>query len=388
MRIGHAAIAAAVGVVLAGGVASGQDQPPEPPKKYKIVPLNLQRQQQGTQGMADVGRARVRGGDCDGALAAFEEALRTSKDPSIHRDRGLCHEKLGHPYPAIDDYRVYLTHMPDAPDADAIRTRLRRLEDQTSGRPPSLAADSDMPEGMGVHADVSVGSAGASATAGTSDSQHDDGPSSASPGPDRDKGPQPAETEEDEALQTPLARGKGWAVGPFFAEHKWLMNSSSLGGNTQYGLLLQGSQTWTESVGVQGRYAVGPRGALVVEVGYEHFNGTSVDPAVASALTSQIAYEFRFPLEPDYKNQVFLAPGLGYEHLSVTPTDPSSPSQSYGAFVPRVRFGYRHLFQPSVGLDASIDGGFANFFAYGSFPYDSNASGTTLLALNVGILWG
>src|ERR1700704_4273507 len=118
MRTGYVAIAAAVGVVLAGSAARGQDQPPEPAKKYKIVPLNLQRQQQGTQGMADVGRARVRDGDCEGALTAFEEALRTSNDPTIHRDRGLCHEKLGHPYPAIDDYRVYLTHAPDALDAD------------------------------------------------------------------------------------------------------------------------------------------------------------------------------------------------------------------------------------------------------------------------------
>jgi hypothetical protein len=62
MRMGHAAIAAAVSVVFVTGLASGQE-PAEPAKKYKIVPLNLQRQQQGTQGIADVARARVLDGD-------------------------------------------------------------------------------------------------------------------------------------------------------------------------------------------------------------------------------------------------------------------------------------------------------------------------------------
>jgi hypothetical protein len=375
MGAGHVAIAAAVGVVLVAGIAGGQGAT-EPAKKYKIVPLNLQRQQQGTQGMADVARARVRDGDCEGALTAFEEALRTSNDPTIHRDRGLCHEKLGHPYPAIDDYRVYLTHAPDALDADGIRARLLRLEDQTSGRAPTATSgvsDTDVPEGVGVGANVSVGSEGASASAGNS-------------GKTRDK------TDHvdiaDDPLQTPLARGKGWAAGPFFAEHKWLMNRSSLGGNAQYGSMIHGSQTWTESVGLQVRYAPGPAGALVLEVGYEHFNGTSVDAATASALTSQIAYEFKFPVAADYKSQLFLAPGLGYEHLAISPTDPTSAPQSYGAFVPRVRFGYRYLFLPSVALEGSLDAGFANFFAYHSFPFDSSASGTTLLALNVGVLWG
>jgi hypothetical protein len=375
MGAGHAAITAALGVVFVASVASGQEST-EPPKKYKIVPLNLQRQQQGTQGMADVARARVRDGDCEGALTAFEEALRTSNDPTIHRDRGLCHEKLGHPYPAIDDYRVYLTHAPDALDSEGIRERLRRLEDQTSGRALTAASgmsDTDVPAGMGVHANVSVGSQSASASAGTASGAHDKVESVES---------------EDDPLQTPLARGTGWAVGPFFAEHKWLLNSSSLGGNAQYSSMLQGSQSWTESLGLQVRYATGPGGALVLEVGYEHFNGTSIDPATASALTSQIAYEFKFPVAADYKSQLFLAPGLGYEHLAISPTDPTSAPQSYGAFVPRVRFGYRYLFLPSVALEGSLDAGFANFFAYHSFPFDSSASGTTLLALNVGVLWG
>jgi hypothetical protein len=73
-------------------------------------------------------RTRMAKGDCVGALEAFDAALRTSVDVTVHRDRGLCHEKLGQPFPAMDDFRVYLTAVPDAPDSEDIRTRLNQLE--------------------------------------------------------------------------------------------------------------------------------------------------------------------------------------------------------------------------------------------------------------------
>jgi len=75
-----------------------------------------------------LGRTRMAKGDYSGALEAFDAALRTSIDPTVHRDRGLCHEQLAHPFPAIDDFRIYLTALPDAPDAEDIRNRLNQLE--------------------------------------------------------------------------------------------------------------------------------------------------------------------------------------------------------------------------------------------------------------------
>src|SRR5450755_1666012 len=63
---------------------------------------------------ADAARAKAVAGDCKGALDLFDEALRHSIDPTLFRDRGSCHEKLGNVYPAIDDYRSYVSQSPDA----------------------------------------------------------------------------------------------------------------------------------------------------------------------------------------------------------------------------------------------------------------------------------
>ena len=60
-------------------------------------------------------RARARAGDCAGALPAFDAAIRVTIEPTLRRDRGLCHEKLGDPFPAIEDYRAYLVARADAP---------------------------------------------------------------------------------------------------------------------------------------------------------------------------------------------------------------------------------------------------------------------------------
>ena len=89
----------------------GAGQQP-PPGKYKAQPLNLTREKLGSEGLGQAGRTRMKNGDCAGAIEVFDAALRSSIDSTLHRDRGLCHEKLGHAYPAIDDYRAYLTARP------------------------------------------------------------------------------------------------------------------------------------------------------------------------------------------------------------------------------------------------------------------------------------
>jgi hypothetical protein len=346
---------------------------------YKPMPLNLQKQQIGSAGLPDLGRARMRGGDYDGALQAFDEALRSLTDPTIYRDRGLCHEQLGHVYPAIDDYRVYLTDSPEAPDAEGIARRLQVLEDQVSGHPSTASTnDDDTPADLGASAKVRVGSAHASASASTGGSS---GSSSDTKGPRASDRLDYVAPDED-AVRTPLRRGKGVSLAPFFSVHKWFSGGafSNVGD----------SQSWTESVGAQFRYAVASSGALVVEAGYEHFNTTSIDPAQVSGLTSLVGYELRFGFDPEFDNQIIVMPALGYEHLSVTFSDVtlSSQAQSIGAFVPRLRVGWRHMLQTSTALDLSLDAGAGSFFTYDKFPLDSSQSASGLLALSVSIAWG
>jgi tetratricopeptide (TPR) repeat protein len=352
-----------VAVATAADVAHAQDDPPRSTRNYKAQPLNLRKEQLGTAAYTSAGRARMRAGDCAGALTSFDAALETSnQDPTLHRDRGLCHEKLGDVYPAIDDYRAYLTDSPDAPDAAGIRDRLGRLEAETSGPSvtPNKNDDTDVPPVMAdASASVTVGGAPATASATSRERL---------PYVDRD----------DDPLDAPLRRGKGFTLAPFFAEHKWFFSGSAFGD----------SQTWSESVGAQLRYSGGAVAALAIEVGYEHFNSsTSASPFVLAGLTSLAALELRFPLDAAYDNQFLLAPGLGYEHIGYSPTNPESPSFAVNGLVPRVRFGYRHLIEDAAAFDFSIDVGVAKWFV----PSDVGSPdipATALVAANVALVWG
>jgi hypothetical protein len=347
---------------MASGPANAQPAPSKPAPKYKSQPLNLQRQQLGSAGLPDAARARMRSGDCAGALDVFDAALETLKDPTLHRDRGLCHEKLGHVYPAIEDFRAYLTEAPDAADAAGITARLRSLKEQAGGRDESFTTDEDddTPPGLGDESKATKkGTKEPVKPAARSDKVDYVSP-------------------EEDALRTSLRAGKGISVAPLVAVHKWLFQGATFGDRG----------TWSESLGIQVRDSFGPSGALVMELGYEHFNSTSIDPATISGLTAQVAYEFRFPFDPDYDNQFLLAPGIGYEHLGFSYTDGSTPSVTKGAFVPRVRLGWRHMLQPSTAFDLSLDFGAGNFFSYGNFPYDSNAPLTALVAVDASVAWG
>jgi hypothetical protein len=364
MRSALAALPAAVAVCSIAGAAYGQsnaDAQHEANRKYKPQPLNLHREQLGSDAYAADARKRMAAGDCDGALTSFDAALRTKReDPTLYRDRGLCHEKLGHPYPAIDDYREYLTDSPDAPDAEGFRTRLAQLEEETSGRAPSPSAndDTNVPPAMAT-ASVSIGTAGAEASAGMTT---------------RDK--MQYWEREDDPRNVSMRRGKGFALAPFFSLHKWFFSGTSFGS----------SESWSESVGLQFRYQVGPAGGILLEAGYEHFNATSVDPFTIGGLTSQLAFEFRFPLDADYDNQLFLAPGFGYEHIVFSPSGQEGSAIATNAIVPRLRFGYRHMLGENASLDLSIDGGWSKWFV-------SNGQGATLsdsvfVGTDIAIVWG
>lgn len=372
----HAAAAMALAIGLAGGTAraqpspgdassprhgrhaSGSGQPGQTTSSQSLgqggQPLNLRRGQYGSDAFTAAGRSKMASGDCDGALEDFDAALRTqATDPSLYRDRGICHEKLGHLHPAIDDYRVYLTDAPDAPDADGIRARLSRLEDEASGRTETANPndDTDVPPANASSAPDVPPPPGAAHESGEADADMD---------PDFDNG---------------VRRAKGFSFSPWFSLRHWSFKDMSF----------IEAQDWAEAVGGQLRYSFGRTGALVVEAGYEHFNSTTVDDAVISGLTSLIGLELRFPLNKGYDDQLLLTPGVGYDHLSYNPANTALQSEPANAFIPRLRFGYRHMLLPGTALDFSLDAGVALYFA--TNETDLNLSSTFVLGLNVGIVW-
>ena len=342
------------------GAVHGQPGSGDPAQAPKLV-----RSQLASDGIVEAARARQRNGDCEGALDAFDEALRTSTDATLYRDRGLCHEKLGQPYPAIDDYRRYLTETPGADDADAIRGRLSLLEDQTSGRAHVTAEDDDSPFEKPKPK-----------PAPESDKPADK-PPLVPTGVTSTRGIPIDETDDDE-MRSPLRRGRGFSVAPFFSEHKWLQTGASQG------------ETWAEAVGIQVRYAFAVRSAILIEAGYELFNSTSVDPVGVSGLTSQLAYELRFPLDEAFNNQILVVPGLGYEHIVFSPNDPNLASSSAGGVLGRLRVGWRHMVGPSTAIDLALDGGFGEFFVYdGSSGFAASGSTTVgLAAATAALAWG
>jgi hypothetical protein len=370
MRKAEAACAFALAGSLMSGSAGAQE-PQKQPGKYKAQPLNLHREARGAQAQGEVGRARMLAGDWAGALDAFDAAIEGSTDPALRRDRGSCHEHLAQPYPAIDDYRAYLTASPDAPDAEATRDRLAKLEQETLGY---SSASSDLPGD--VEGGASATAAARKTRGGTAAVQRDQ---------------MEYVERDDDPLQTPLRRASGWSLAPFFSVHKWGIPPARVALApfvVNSGSSFTDSGTWAECVGLQVRYSMGASSALLLEAAYEHFNSTAENLAIVSGLSAQIAFEWRLALDADYENQLIVAPGLGYEHLLVQPGSVQPTEGSVGSFVPRVRFAWRHLLAPSAGIDLSLDAGVANFFGYSAFPFDSSDPTTVLVGLNIALVWG
>jgi hypothetical protein len=311
----------------------------------------------------------MRRGDCSGAIDAFDAALQRSIDATLHRDRGLCHEKLGDAYPAIDDYRAYLMVANDAPDADDIRTRLQRLQDQVNGRSPS---DDEPPSASRAQENPTPGSRaqdGPTAAAGADTQANAQANAKLSTATAREKLDY---SDEGGGRDTALASGKGVTVGPFFAVHKWFPS----------GVPFATSYTVAECIGVQFRYAFASSLALFAEAGYQHFNSNINDAATTSGLTSLIGLEIRIPLDADYKYQLFLTPGLGYELLSVSPTALQLATTTVNFLAPRGRIGFRALLQRTVALEFLLDGGVA-------IPVGSQTitQSEPLVAANVALVW-
>lgn len=367
MRNAKAAGLLAAALVVAPAVASAQTAPTGAKRPYKPQPLILHKEQLGDVHFAAVARDRMRNGDCAGALDAFDAALRTANDPTLYRDRGLCNEKLGYPYPAIDDYRHYLTQVPDAADADGIREHLGKLLAQTGQGGPDEGDDDSSPggagagTGAGASAKVSIGGSGVEAS------------TSADSGGGRPHDRLDYVERDNDEMASSLRRGKGWGLAPFFAEHKFLPSGSSF----------DTPETWSESIGLQFRYSVGPQGTIVVEAGYEHFNASDVALASTSGLTSQVGWEFRLPIDAEYDNQLLVTPGLGYEHLVVTGNG-QSLSLPFDVLMPRARVGYRRMLTPSAGIDFGLDGGLALALSQSI----GGSKSVPMFGLDVSLVWG
>jgi len=287
---------------------------------------------------ADAARAKAAAGDCKGALDLFDEALRHSIDPTLYRDRGLCHEKLGNVYPAIDDYRAYVSQAPDAADSDKYRERLESLVSSAS---QDIAPETGL--GGDFNAEMRGGMTDGS-TPGTETElkkkrETEDDNNHAGKAEDPNAPLSQVEYEEhrdSEARNGALRRGKGFVLGAFVYP-RYVFNSYNFG--------------FGQGVGIKFGYSLGESSTLFLDVGYisQLSSGTATS---MGGLTTQFGYELRLPLDTYASNQIVLNAGAGYENLLQGIT-----GEVFASFVARGRAGYRHVFGPSFALEFLAEGG-------------------------------
>lgn len=366
-----------------GGTATGN--PNNPSSSRSSTQFTLRREEAGGAD-AQVARSRARAGDCAGALPGFDAAINRTIDPSLRRDRGLCHEKLNHPFPAIDDYRAYLTARPDAPDSDQIRQRLTQLEEQAGVGGPSsqsvkddgsgggggASASGDASAGAGkaeASASVSIGggsasSSGSSKRGGRSARARDD---AAEDGTASGKGFDyyaAQEKKADDADGSPLRYGEGFIFGVFLHFPRYFFEQGGVS-DAGYG------------VGATLRYAMGGSLTLISEFGFAGIGEGGATSARSGPLLMAGA-ELKIPITRYASDQILLRGGLGYERYTVSGTRVAS-----NVLLGRFAAGYRHVFGPSVAFDLLVDGGPAYFIPEGGdnrmSPYVA-ASGAFLVA--------
>jgi hypothetical protein len=344
---------------LGSSLAEAQQPPPPPPQQqYPQQPADngggarsstqftLKREAVGGVDAANA-RARARTGDCAGALPLFDAALRSGGvDPQLRRDRGLCHEKLGNPFPAIEDFRFYITERPDAPDADQIRQHIAALEGATGTGSTKHETD---PEGGHGERRLS-GDVGASAKGGWGGSRGDgsaEGGSSSS----NVIGPKPGEKARDydyyvqqekladSADKSPLRYGTGFVLGPFVQMPRFFLGDGAAPGRLAY------------AVGGAFRYVASSTVSVITELGYAGI-GTSGENTSQSGPLLMGGVELRFPVSRWAADHLLLRGGVGYERYVFSGTRAVSND-----LLGRFAFGYRHVFGPSIGLEFLADGG-------------------------------
>lgn len=293
---------------------------------------------------ASIARGRARGGDCANALPAFDAAVKATIDPTLRRDRGICHEQLKHTFPAIEDYRAYLTARPDAPDSDQIRQRLSVLEGQGE---TASASGEDNPEIGGntnakATANVKVGTS-SSARASAKSSSSGDSPGSRDMSNSRDFDTRVKEEHlADSADGSPLRYGRGVVLGPVVHLPRFFLGD---GANKDLGY----------GVALGLRYSTGPVLSLISEIG---FSGVGTDGTNTSSSGPLLlgGIELRIPVSRFAGDHLLVRGGLGYERPITTGTRAVND-----VVLGRFGFGFRHVFGPSLGFELLADGGPAYF---------------------------
>jgi hypothetical protein len=281
-------------------------------------------------------------------LPAFDAAIRITIEPTLRRDRGLCHEKLGDPFPAIEDYRAYVTARPDAPDADQIRDRLSRLEESVGVGARSAASFRESDESLHAGGSFSLGTQGGK-TAGST------GSSSARARSKRETentvlGPQAGESEKgydyyaarertaEAAELSPLRYGTGWIIGPFVTVPRYFVGTGV-------------NDSLAYNIGATFRYAWSPSMTFLTEVGFGGV-GEQGQPSSSGGPLVFVGVEGRLPLDTWASNQLYFGIGPGFERYTTAGTKVGA-----NFFEARGRAGYRHVFGPSIALDFGVDGG-------------------------------
>lgn len=289
---------------------------------------------------AEAARAKAAAGDCKGALDSFDEALRRSIDPTLYRDRGACHEKLGDVFPAIDDYRTYLSQSPNAPDYDKYRQRLDDLiKTSSQDLAPGLGRGGDFESEM--RGGVTDGSTPASRKKLQDDNYEKEKTEAdkEKPKPNDDRPLTAIEYEENRDKQADkgaLRKGKGFVIGAYLYP-RYVANTWNFG--------------FGQGVGVRAGYSLNSWSSLFLELGYmAQLSGG--DAERADGFTTMFAWEMRFPFDRWADNQFVFSVGGGYENLTN-----NLLGQAYASFVARGRAGWRHVFGPAFSLDILADGG-------------------------------
>ena len=329
-----------------GGAVHGQAQPNRGPMIFRFEKSRI--------AAAEAARAKAAAGKCKEALDDFDEALRHSIDPTLYRDRGVCHDKLGDVYPAIDDYREYLSQEPNAPDADTYR---RRLEDLLKDASQDMAMshvggggsfDNEMAGGM------NDGSTPEKAEKATKPEKKED--DSTTKVDHEDAGKPLATIEHDEARDTesnksPLRTGRGVVLGAYL-DPRYVFNNYAF----NFGM----------GIGVKLGISLSAVSTIALELGYINQLSTGT-ASTKDGFSAMFGYEARFPLDRWADNQLLFGAAGGYENL----TD-GGLGQTYASFLARGRAGYRHVFGPSFALDFVLDAGIMGTFPEDAPPGTSN----------------
>jgi hypothetical protein len=315
---------------LVSSNAFAQKAPPRAPSpRSRNQSFNMTSSDQAASPAARA-RAKARADDCAGALPLFDEAVRLTIEPTLRRDRGACHDKLGNPTAAVEDYRAYLYARPEASDAKEVEERIQVLEGQIENDKKS----SDDPDKGGPSASASLsingekteghvgGSGGADDKRASKGSSYDDFAARVK--------------RRDEAETSPLRTGIGGIFG-FYGSFRAFPTSFN-GSNIGY------------SVGIAPRYAFTSYFTLLGELGFAGF-GTRARQALGGPAL-WVGAEFRIKLDPYGSNHILLGAGPGYErYVGLDRTNESA----FNTFHVRGRIGFRHVFGSNLGLEANFD---------------------------------